>query len=67
MASISTDGELSATNAIFADASVKKSKKVSGTMMTAGVNLNLVVIKLGAEVSKIYDSEKAMIKTSFYF
>ena len=67
---VSADGELSvdATVQIFDfTSSQSASSKPSGTAFFAGIQANLLLIRLGYEFNKMFDATKHNVKLSFYF
>ncbi|MEK6554332.1 MAG: DUF6588 family protein [Bdellovibrionota bacterium] len=69
--SVKAKGKLSSSQGSVFDPSYTSSgsseEEVTGMMVQAGLNLNLLFFRLGAEVGKVLDNEKASLKASFYF
>jgi hypothetical protein len=65
---VSADGDLRASTDLFADvAGLSVSEKVSGAQYLAGVNFNLLLLKVGLEAGKLLDQTKLSGKVSLYF
>lgn len=56
------------SGSIFSNTTLSKdSKSVSGTQVLAGVELNLMLLKLGVEYSKVFDNTRIGMKLAFGF
>ncbi|MFN8847928.1 MAG: DUF6588 family protein [Bdellovibrionales bacterium] len=67
---LSSKNKLSATTSIFDgaySASASSSETVSGTQFLAGVEVNLLLLKLGAEYSQAFGNTRYGLKLSFGF
>lgn len=64
----SIDGDLSATGDIFSiPAARSESASLSGGYLAAGLNVNLLFLKVGAEYSKVLDVSRTSVKLSLDF
>lgn len=57
----------SSVSSVFADSSPEKTKKVSGTQILAGVDVNLMLFKMGLEYSNAFNASKYSFKLAFGF
>lgn len=69
---VSSEGKLIASGAYATDlftytGEASATASTTGTMWMLGANLNLVVVKLGAEYTRLYDTNRFSGKLSFYF
>lgn len=55
------------TSSVFADSSPEKTKKLSGTQILAGVDVNLLFFKTGLEYSNAFGASKYTFKLAFGF
>ncbi|MEQ1665387.1 MAG: DUF6588 family protein, partial [Bdellovibrionales bacterium] len=61
------DVNIIGTNTFFTFPAQNGSADYNGRQIFLGMNLNLFMLKIGAEVGKINDSKKASLKVSFAF
>lgn len=66
---VKVNGEMTVSNNEFFDFTDNSSatSHVSGGQYFAGINFNLIFLKLGAEVGRIFDNNKASLKLSMAF